>query len=154
MATDIEFLAHHEAGHAAVAVALGVRVAWIKIDPSNEKGTTRTEGTTALRDALIRLAGGRAETVLDPMSRPHRLAAIEDEVLLWEVLERHILRKLPHLDVDELDRRCDAIDDRLARCCLRLVQRRWPAIQRLAAALMERNEMTGAEAEAILLAPG
>jgi hypothetical protein len=70
------------------------------------------------------------------------------------VLERHILRKLPHLDVDDLDRSCDAIDDRLARCYLRLVQRRRPAIQKLAAARLERNEMTGAEAEAILLAQG
>jgi hypothetical protein len=95
---------------------------------------TRTEGTTALREALIRLAGGRAESVLDPMSRPHRLAAIEDEVLLRERLERHILRRLPDLDVEELDRRCDAVDERLARCCVRLVERRWPAIRRLAPA--------------------
>src|SRR5262245_52319963 len=105
MATDLELLAHHEAGHAAVAVALGVRLAWVKIDPLNDKGITRTEGATALQDALIRLAGGRAESVLDPESRSRRLAAVEDEVRLWALLEDRILRRLPALDLSKLNHR-------------------------------------------------
>jgi hypothetical protein len=44
MATDLEYLAHHDAGHAAVAVALGGRVARVKIDPSNDKGELGAAG--------------------------------------------------------------------------------------------------------------
>jgi len=66
VATDLELLTHHEAGHDAVAWALGVRLMWVKIDPSRDKGATRTEGTTTTRSALVRLAGGRAESIVDP----------------------------------------------------------------------------------------
>jgi len=152
MAIDLELLAHHEAGHAAVAWALGVRLVWVEIDPSRDKGATRTEGTTTMRSALIRLAGGRAESILDPTAPSWRLGAIEDEVLLREALENRILRGSANLDEEELNRRRDIVDGRLAERCLRLVRLHWPAIQRLAAALVERNEIEGAEAESILAA--
>jgi len=88
--------------------------------------------------------------MLDPTAPSWRFGAIEDEVLLREVLESQILRGSPNLDEKELNRHREIVDERLAERCLRLVRLHWPAPQRLAAALVERNEIEGAEAESIL----
>ena len=65
-------------------------------------------------------------------------------------MESRIVRESPNLDEKELNRRREIVDVRLVECCLRLVRLHWPAIQRLATALLERNEIKGPEAESIL----
>jgi hypothetical protein len=150
VASDLELLAHHEAGHAAVAWALGVRLVSVRIDPQQDRGATVSQWATPLRSALVTLAGGRAEKNLDPASSSRRIAAIKDEVWLLGELEARIFRRAPDLDQEEIDRRREAVDARLIRCCLRIVQFHWPSIRRLAAALIQHNEIEGPRAEAIL----
>ena len=152
-ASDLDLLTHHEAGHAAVAVAMGFRLRAVQIDPHTEDGVTQLaegEQTTRLQQAIILLAEARAELVLDPSSSMRRLSALADECQLLEIIEERPSYRLEHLPQNYIDRLCSRMDGQLAACCERLVRERWSAIQRLAAELARRPELTGEEAERAL----
>jgi ATP-dependent Zn protease len=151
--SDLDLLTYHEAGHAAVAVAMGFRLRAVQIHPLIEVGVTRLaegEQTTRLQQAIILLAEARAELVLNPSSSMRRLSALADECQLLEIIEERPSYRLEHLPQNYIDRLCSRMDDQLAACCERLVRERWPAMHRLAAELARRPKLTGEEAERVL----
>jgi hypothetical protein len=69
--SKLDFTAHHEAGHAAVARALGFRLGPVRINEDTDSGDatfayTTDRPPTDVQRVLIALAGGRAERRLDP----------------------------------------------------------------------------------------
>jgi hypothetical protein len=66
--TNLSSLAHHEAGNAALADLFGLQLYAVWIDTATGDGGTQLalgESPTPLQHALVLLAGGRAEKVLD-----------------------------------------------------------------------------------------
>jgi hypothetical protein len=89
-ASDLDLLTDHEAGHAAVAVAMGFRLRAVQIDPLTEDGVTQLaegEQTTRLQQAINLLAGARAELILDPSSLMWRLSAWPMSANCWRSLQ-------------------------------------------------------------------
>jgi hypothetical protein len=123
------------------------------IDPHAEEGQTVLSPVarpTPLQDALILLAGGRAEQAVDPTCLSQRLSTAKDEAKLRTLVSGHLESKLWERSEEYVDALAERIDARLARCCARLVFQHWTAIQRLAAALTSENKIDGARAEEIL----
>jgi hypothetical protein len=89
--SDLDLLTYREAGHAAVAVAMGFRLRAVQVHPLTEDGVTRLAGgeqTTRLQQAIILLAEAQAELVLNPAScSMRRLSALADECQLLEIIE-------------------------------------------------------------------
>jgi len=141
-------VAHHEAGHAAIAVALGTGVRVASIEPDKAEGTL----------------GHVAERDLDAASRPD----VDDEYAVRKALEPRIISALAGViaerryssgrhnwagarsdlaAVDDMVLRCVGGDPHLRRHYLRWLQRRaelqvdrwWPSIQGVATALNERT---------------
>src|SRR5690348_688172 len=80
-ANSLDFLAHHEAGHAAVAYKLGFRLKSIRVYPASNDGVTELAGgqhPTSLQGALILLAGGRSESILDPDALSQSHSALDE----------------------------------------------------------------------------
>ena len=153
--SELEFLTHHEAAHAAVAFSFGLRLAPIHIDRYKDSGYMKLPESTPIQDVLIWLAGGRAELVLDPSSPNSRVASALDEVFVHQTLAARLLRRSTPSD-QRLEQLIWRMRRPLARRCSFMVQERWPAIQRLAAELASRArgsrwvEITGEEAERLL----
>ena len=148
-------MTHHEAGHAAMARLFGLRLRAIRINVETDDGTTELcpgERPTPLQHAVILLAGGRAELVLDSHSLTHRLSTIKDENELRQLVSARLEPRLLHRSVEYVDALSERMDARLAACCERLVRERWSAIQRLATALKHTHEIAGPDAEALLSA--
>lgn len=153
--SSLDLLAHHEAGHAAVAHALGFRLKWVRIDTDADNGETALlegEEPSAFKHALILLAGGRAEHALDPGCLGRRLSTALDEARLTNILSDRLSQKYrgPFKDQHYVDGLSERMDERLAAHCARLVRDLWPAIQMLAAELREYHDLTGERATAIL----
>ena len=91
--SELKFLTHHEAAHAAVAFSFGLRLAPILIDQSKDSGYMKLPESTPIQDVLIWLAGGRAELVLDPSSSNTRVASALDEVFVRQTLAARLLRR-------------------------------------------------------------
>jgi Peptidase M50B-like len=157
----LDFLTHHEAGHAAVAAYFGLRLEQVRIEPDDESGgVTLTEESvqrrTDIQRVLIALAGGRAEQHLDP-SRVGQVKGPDADVA-WAMkpVVARLQFRLEGRSQDYIDRIRERIEDRLAERCACIVQERWPAIQRLAAELARRSnntrwvELPGEEAERLL----
>ena len=69
--SKLDFLTHHEAGHAAVAVHFGLRLDQVRVEQDdNSGGVSLTEEAlrklTDIQRVLIALAGSIAERHLDP----------------------------------------------------------------------------------------
>lgn len=153
MADNLQLLAHHEAGHAAIARHFGIRIHDVRIFPSTDSGAVRissAEPVTPFQDAMIRLAGGRAEKQLDPEALTWRQSTLRDEVELANLIAARLDAKLPHRPIAYVDSLGDRVDHRLAGCCAGLVSLHWPAICRLAEALIIHSELDGNAAEDIL----
>jgi hypothetical protein len=153
-ASDLDLLTHHEAGHAAVAhLSCGFRLRAVWIDRRTGTGKTYLADwaqPTPVQTVVIALAGGQAELVLDPSSLVQRPSTIDDEILAQQLVERRPRVRLMHCHEEYADRICDKMDTRLAACSKRLVAQNWDAVQRLAAELSKRNELSGQEAERVL----
>ena len=132
--SELEFLTHHEAAHAAVAFSFGLRLAPIQIDKYKARGYMKLPESTPIQDVLIWLAGGRAELVLDPSSSNTRVASALDEVFARQTLAARLLRRSTPSD-ERLEQLIWRMRRPLARRCSFMVQERWPAIQRLATVL-------------------
>ena len=151
-------LAHHEAGHAIVGLALGAEVEAARIGGSDSAVVRFGPGSPLSARCAVLIAGQIAENwSLRHISRPH------DEELLWH------LGRVRDLDFGQCDI-CKvalaivaddpgASDEALARryraietVTIGLVRRPdvWRAIRAVADALMTQGELTGAEIRALV----
>jgi hypothetical protein len=159
--SKLDFLTHHEAGHAAVAFFFGLRLELVRLEPDDESG-----GVTLTRDAaqkrtdaqrvLIALAGEMAERHLDPSCVGQGKGPDGDVAWAMKPVVARLNSRLGDRPQHYVDRIRKRMEDRLADRCVRLVRARWPAIRRLAAELASRAsrtpwvELTGEEAERLL----
>jgi len=139
MASNLDLLAHHEAGHAAIAWSFGLRLQSVTINPAHDNGETKTSNATRLQHALILLASSRAEAVLDPGCLGRRISPAMGEAELDRTISEWLESELPHLQIEDSNKLAEAIDRRLARNCLRLVRLHWEVIQRLAHELAQKG---------------
>jgi len=149
MTSEFDFLVYHEVGHAAVAFYFGLRLGPVRVKQDKGGDATSDKGTDA-QNVLIALAGGRAELVLDPSCVGERDGAAEDEVCAQNIIQEYVQSQRADELPDYLDKLCYRVSRRLAHRCEAIVREMWPAIQRLAAVLARKPELTGAEAERIL----
>jgi hypothetical protein len=159
--SKLDFLAHHEAGHAAVAFSFGLRLAQVRIEPDDGSGgvTLTAEALqqrTDIQRVLIALAGGRAERHLDPSCVGQWKGSDLDEIRALNIVVARLHSRLQGRSQDYIDKIYERMKSRLADRCGLIVEERWPAIQRLAAELTSRAnvtrwvEVTGKEAERAL----
>jgi hypothetical protein len=159
--SQLNFLAHHEAGHAAVAFSFGLRLEQVRIEPDdNSGGMTLTaealQKRTDIQRVLIALAGARAERHLDPSCVGQWKGSDGDEVRALNIVVARLHSRLHGCSQDYIDKIYERMKSRLADRCGLIVEKRWPAIQRLAAELVSRVsvtrwvEVTGEEAEKVL----
>src|SRR6476646_606171 len=97
--SKLDYLSHHEAGHAAVAVSFGLHLERVWIDQPSERGWTKlTEESlkrrTDLQHVLIALAGGRAEKHLDLSCVGQRTAAEDDEIYALNTIHKRFYDRL------------------------------------------------------------
>ena len=159
--SKLDFLAHHEAGHAAVAFSFGLRLDQVRIEPDDDSGgVTLTEEAsqkrTDIQRVLIALAGARAERHLDPSGVGQWKWSDGDEVRELNIVVARLHSRLQGRSQDYIAKIYESMKTRLADRCALIVEERWPAIQRLAAELARRAsitrwvEITGEEAERVL----
>ena len=155
--TDLQLVAHHEAAHAVVALALGRRVERVSIVPSRLSagrciisglGVSAMSGRRAFpqaverlgQNALIYLAGALAENELDPTADVEESGASD----LWMAM----VSAVPIVGRCRDRRR--AYVRRMGREARTLVRSRWRAIRTLAIALERRRVLRRAEIIRIL----
>jgi hypothetical protein len=135
--------AFHEAGHATASIVLGQPVeratlASVRLD-LRESGRARRASARGQRiGALIALGGPCAEQRLCGYAQERRAELWET---CWKFDFRNALRHLDAINGSFGDALSEAED---------LVRRHWDAIERVADALAERGELTGAEVEALV----
>jgi hypothetical protein len=159
--SKLDFLSHHEAGHAAVAFFFGLRLEQVRIEPDDGTGgVTLTEEAvqqrTDIQRVLIAMAGSAAECGLGPSWVGQRKGDDRDVVWAMKPVVARFNLRLQGRPRDYIDKIRKRMEDRLADRCARIVKEKWPAIQRLAAELARRAsvtpwvELTGEEAERLL----
>ena len=159
--SKLDFLTHHEAGHAAVAVHFGLRLDQVRVEQDdNSGGVSLTEEAlrkrTDIQRVLIALAGSIAERHLDPSCAGRGKEDDGDVVWAMKPVVARLNLRLQRRPQTYIDRIRERMEDRLADRCARIVKEKWPAIQRLAAELARRAsvtpwvELTGEEAERLL----
>jgi Peptidase M50B-like len=157
--SKLDFLAHHEAGHAAVAFSFGLRLDQVRIEPDDDSGgVTLTDEAlqkrTDIQRVLIAMAG--TKRYLDPSCVGQRKRSDGDEVWALKTVVARLHSRLEGRSQDYIDKICKRMKSGLADRCALIVEERWPAIQRLAAELASRAsvtrwvEITGEEAERVL----
>jgi hypothetical protein len=159
--SKLDFLAHHEAGHAAVAFFFGLRLEQVRIElDDGTGGISLTEEAvqkrTDIQRVLIAMAGGAAERRLDPPCVGQGKGDDRDVVWAMKPVVARLNLRLQGRPRDYVDKIRKRMEDRLADRSARIVGEKWPAIQRLAAELARRAsvttwlELTGEEAERLL----
>ena len=157
----LDYLTHHEAGHAAVAFSFGLRLERVWIDQPSDRGWTKLTKAASLQrtdmqHVLIALAGGRAGRLLVPSCVGQRTASDEDEIYALKTIHKRFYDRLIACPQPCFDGLCKRVNKRLARRCALIVEERWSAIQRLAVVLAScvtsarLVELTGEEAERVL----
>jgi hypothetical protein len=132
----LDYLTHHEAGHAAVAFSFGLPLGPVRIDTDDDSGTFEMPiGATDMQQVLIALAGGRAEKYLDPSCVDEREGSKRDEACALTIIHARFYGRLIAREQPYFDKLCKRVNKRLVRRCAFIVEERWPAIQRLAAVL-------------------
>ena len=141
-----EIIALHEATHAALALAYGFPLQLVTIEPdpaSTVLGTTRYgapgEATTYEDKIVLILAACVLTARMSASERRIQIGYHKDYAQAEGVAKRH---GVAAADVP-------ALLERLSRRAEVATVRHWPAIRRLALALLERRTLTGAEATAI-----
>ena len=155
--SKLDFTAHHEAAHAAVAFSFGLPLGPIRVDQDDDSGTFEMPtGATDMQQVLIALAGGRAEKHLDPSYVDEREGSKRDEGCALTIIHARFYERLIAREQPYFDALCKRINDGLRRRCALIVEESWPAIQRLAAVLARRVadtrlvELSGEEVEDVL----
>jgi hypothetical protein len=141
MAVDIE--AFHEAGHAVASVVLGqplgrAALGLVTLDLRESARAWRASAQGQRVGALIALAGPCAEQRLCGYT-PEQSARLW--ATYWKIDFRNALRHLDAIGGSGADALSEAAE---------LVREHWDAIERVADALAERGELTGAEVEALV----
>ena len=161
LAGKLNFLAHHEAGHAAVAFSFGLQLDQVRIEPEEDSGgVTITQKAlqkrTDMQRVLIALAGVRAECHLDSSCIGYRKETDLDDVRALKLVAARLHSRLQRRPQDYIDKIYERMKSRLEYRCGLIVEERWPAIQRLAGELIRRAKLTrwvvvtGEEAERAL----
>jgi len=150
-------LAFHEAGHAVVARLLSIQIIEATISPRPEVfiGNVETQpaaswarGKEAIcraleRDIQVSCAGEIAQKIYRPQSlRPHQARQDCENMFMAAATYSRLNRFLTGS--------IDALVERLRKQTVRLVRENWPKVERVAAALLERGELTQAEIDAAM----
>jgi ATP-dependent Zn protease len=183
MKADKRRIAHHEAGHAVIARMLGVDVVRASILPTNkERGGSLNPSAEHLAgddaqarlrgletDAKIALAGPNAEKKYRPetnVQKAQREQWRDDlAVCTSAAINIVLLRDDPSIrfnftgarDFEPTETQAAEIRqlvNRFSREAQTLVEQHWPAITRVAAALLDRKILYNDEIAALINAPG
>ncbi|WP_425906578.1 hypothetical protein [Nitrobacter sp. TKz-YC02] len=170
-----ETIAHHEAGHAVIARVLDIPVSYATLDAHDGAGavvTTSSATHLALDDletpekyAIVALAGPQAQHHYRPMSLAAQNHACEGgwrvdranatSLLAMLVLRQHGKPAVPgsyvELDGPETEE-FSRLFSRTTQKTADLVEENWPAIQRVAAALLSRPGLTEDDIDALIAA--
>jgi hypothetical protein len=170
-----ETIAHHEAGHAVIARVLDIPVSYATLDAIDGAGAvvTRSRATYLAPDdveapekyAIVALAGPQAQHHYRPMSRAAQNRACDGgwrvdranatSLLAMLVLRQHGKSAVPgsyvELDGPETEE-FGRLFSRTTQKTADLVQENWPAIQRVAAALLSRPSLTEEDIDAVIAA--
>ncbi len=141
--------AYHEAGHAVAAIVRGVRVKHATIAPSgNSAGHVHLPGHMpkqigAMHDrGMIALAGEAAQRRFSPRSVRQHHGGSDREMVREFALRASGSAKVAQCLVDLWQAQADD-----------LMQARWAAVQRIAAALLERQTVDGVELRRLVFMP-
>ncbi len=141
--------AHHEAGHAVAAMVRNVQVKYATIAPSGDSvgyirllGRVPTQVGAMHNRGLIALAGEAAQRRFSPRSVRRHHGGSDREAVRRFALDASGSAKVAQCLVDLWQAQADD-----------LVQTRWAAIQRIAAALLERQTLDGAELRRLVFMP-
>jgi hypothetical protein len=132
-------MAIHEAGHCVAARALGVKVKSATLDLVTTRHL-RLDAEARRKAALISFSGPMAE---------QRLCTYSDAECaeLWrsEVWGKDLTNAIRHLDASG-----GGLCAPVMRTARRLVRRNWRSIKKVAAALVERDTLTGTEIDELI----
>ena len=131
-AVTVEHVAYHEAGHAIVALALGSKVRSVSIAPSLTRCAHR-RGTP--HNAIVALAGNLAEQRGCPGSNFDAFVDLRCALDVAESLQ-------PADPLALLQKFLDQADE--------LLDERWGQVETIAAALLQRQRLTGDEIDALV----
>jgi hypothetical protein len=140
--TSLRQRAIHEYAHAVIARVLGQPVALVRPRFTTYRAPPRT-AREFYRAALITLAGPAAEDRFCGYTRDQRA-----ELWCGPVWGIDLLHAMHHLDAAGGGSMAP-----VKRAAERLVHAHWDAIERVAAALNERGELTGDKIDALTLPP-
>lgn len=170
-----ETIAHHEAGHAVIARVLDIPVSYAALDALDGAGAvvTTSSATDLTPDdleapekyAIVALAGPQAQHHYRPMSLAAQNRACDGSwrvdranatsLLAMLVLRQHgkpaLLGSYVELDGPETEE-FGRLFIRTTQKTADLVQENWPAIQRVAAALLSRPGLTEEDIDALIAA--
>ena len=173
---NIRFIATHEAGHAVLAVVLDLPLESVDIkqrrlpDGRVSVGYTALGTSITLRDlrgmseedlipmVIQIMAGNIAESVVHPECRnygAHQMDLEDARQRVAIALCKPVDRGDGKLEItgEEMQRnmpRLRGVFDRAHDATTQLVKDNWPAIERVAALLMERKQLSGAEVAAVV----
>ncbi|HEY7116564.1 MAG TPA: HK97 family phage prohead protease [Tepidisphaeraceae bacterium] len=125
---------YHEASHALAARLLGVTVKSVSVNANLPDGLMAHGECTPDQNTVIALAGMIGATIADCGPDVKRLSPGDRRGLT--------------LPTDRTD--ADRYIDRMSALTIKLLQRNWSDVERLADALAERGRMTGHEVNALL----
>ncbi len=150
MDTERQAAAYHEAGHAATHLHFGHDVLQVTIeDDSEAAGHVYTYGlmmyeprhrkTLVREHIIVCYAGGEAQRRITPSVEPWHVE--DDEAQAFDLLRECPPRGVSYVGDDAYCARLEQLRSEARR----LVGRLWPEIERIAAALLERGTLSGAE---------
>lgn len=152
----VALVAHHEAGHACIAEALGIRVTTASIVrvPGQHRGIVKYGAAEEVESIVISFAGvlAAARSAGRPVrwsrgGRGRRSAAVQDYGGSDDLAKAATTAELDLVWNDAAERR--AYLRWLWQRARVLVERHWPMIEAVAAALVERRTLTGEEVRGV-----
>ena len=145
-ATEMQSLAHHEAGHAVIALSLGIRVFHAstlpRYDCGGEVRLAPLSGMTIDKGLLVTLAGPAAQRRYFPLLRQFD-ADLDDHMGRFDTEQARTLLSVLH-GADHVS--SDLITGELSRWRVRADQAvtlQWPWIAAVATALEQRRRLSG-----------
>ena len=156
-------LAYHEAGHAVTAVALGIALEGVSII-SDEESEGRASSSAAYADWLANL---EFDDSLEPEERTATYRAAAVSIYAGALSEELLTGKSVAFGDAKYEGDTNSLSDILLRLCddptclerldselmtetRALLTRHWSAVEGVAAALLEREELTGEEVKRIV----